>query len=68
MNSNNSTPIDPNDCQRDHADNAHPGADRPPRTSDAYRAVLHEDIEYDVWLEESLTYVETPEEDLHNDA
>jgi len=60
----NNTPSNFNDCQHGHV---HPGLERPP-ASDPRRALLNEDIEYDVWLEECLAYAETLEDEFRNDV
>jgi hypothetical protein len=64
----NNTPSNFNDCQRGHVQNVHPGRARPPRASDPRRALLDEEIEYDVWLEESWAFAESQEEDFCGEA
>ena len=67
-NSTNITPSNHHDCQRGHVQNVHPDPDRPPRTADPRRALLNEDIEHDVWLEECLAYAQRLVEECRNDA
>ena len=57
-NSINNTPSNQNDSERGYVKNARPV---PPRTSAPHRTLLHEDIEYDVWLEEGMAYAATQE-------
>ncbi len=54
----NNTPGNSHDWQRDHVENVQPDRNRPPRTADAKRVLLNEDIEHDIWLEECLTYAQ----------
>ena len=69
----NNTPSNHNDREHghvqhvQHVQHVHPGPERP-LASDPRRALLNEDMEYDVWLEECLAYAETLEHECRNDA
>ncbi len=59
MTTSNNTQSNLHDWQNGRVENVQPDRDRPPRTADARRRLLNEDIEHDVWLEECLDYLQT---------